>query len=114
MLTILTENLTFINITYSILFILALSSLNVYGIIIQGSANVIKYDHLGVLRSASQMISYEITIVLVLLPVIFFSKSLNFLNIAVNQYKTLDFLFPALPLVIVLFISILAETNRAP
>jgi NADH-quinone oxidoreductase subunit H len=114
MLTFFTENFTFVNISYSLLFILTLSSLNVYGIIIAGWSSGTKYAHLGGLRSASQMISYEVAVGLTLLPIVFFSKTLNFTEILLSEAHTLYFLFPGLPLSLIFFISMLAETNRAP
>jgi NADH-quinone oxidoreductase subunit H len=102
------------NVRYSLLFILAISSLNVYGIIIAGWASNSKYSFLGSLRSAAQMISYEVSIGLVILPVILLSGSLNFTKIVFVQSQTVWFIFPLLPCAIVFFISMLAETNRAP
>jgi len=72
------------DINYAILFILAISSLNVYGIIIAGWSSNSKYAFLGALRSAAQMISYEVSIGLVILPVILLSGSLNF-SLIINQ-----------------------------
>ena len=102
------------NINYTILFVLAISSLNVYGIIIAGWASNSKYAFLGALRSAAQMISYEVSIGLVILPVILLSGSLNFINIVSMQKQTGWFVFPLFPCAIIFFISMLAETNRAP
>jgi NADH-quinone oxidoreductase subunit H len=102
------------NIRYSLLFILAISSLNVYGIIIAGWASNSKYSFLGSLRSAAQMISYEVSIGLVILPVILLSGALNFTKIVFVQSQTIWFIFPLLPCAIIFFISMLAETNRAP
>ena len=102
------------NISYGILFIMAISSLNVYGIIIAGWASNSKYAFLGSLRSAAQMISYEVSIGLVILPVILMSGSLNFLDIIISQSKNGWFIFPLLPSAIIFFISMIAETNRAP
>jgi len=82
------ENILFstvANINYTILFILAISSLNVYGIIIAGWASNSKYAFLGSLRSSAQMISYEVAIGLIILPVIFLSGSLNFTKIVFIQ-----------------------------
>jgi NADH-quinone oxidoreductase subunit H len=102
------------NITYSILFILAISGLNVYGIIIAGWASNSKYAFLGSLRSSAQMISYEVSLSLLILPVILLAGSLNFTHIVTVQQKTGWFIFPLLPCGILFFISMLAETNRAP
>lgn len=99
---------------FGILFILALSSLNVYGIILGGWASNSKYAFLGALRSASQMIPYEVSIGLTILPVIILSGSFNLTEIIIIQEKTIWFIFPLLPCFIIFFISMLAETNRAP
>lgn len=93
---------------------MAISSLNVYGIIIAGWASNSKYAFLGALRSAAQMISYEVSIGLVILPVILMSGSLNFVEIVIAQNKNGWFVFPLLPSAIIFFISMIAETNRAP
>lgn len=105
---------TVADISYGVLFILAVSGLNVYGIIIAGWASNSKYAFLGSLRSAAQMISYEVSLGLLILPVILFSGSLNFTEIVAAQEKTGWFVFPLLPCAIMFFISMLAETNRAP
>ena len=102
------------NINYSILYILAISSLNVYGIIIAGWASNSKYAFLGSLRSAAQMISYEVSIGLIILPIILLSGTLNFTKIVMCQENTIWFLLPLLPCAIIFFISMLAETNRTP
>jgi NADH-quinone oxidoreductase subunit H len=102
------------NIQYSLLIILAISSLSVYSLIIAGWASNSKYAFLGSLRSAAQIISYEVSISLVVLPVIFLAGSLNFTNIIETQRITTLFLLPLLPLSIIFFIAIIAETNRTP
>jgi NADH-quinone oxidoreductase subunit H len=102
------------NINYAILFLLAISSLNVYGIIIAGWASNSKYAFLGSLRSAAQMISYEVSIGLVILPVIMLAGSLNFTQIIFAQQCTIWYGIPLLPCAIIFFISMLAETNRTP
>lgn len=102
------------NIKCGLLFLLAISSLNVYGIIIAGWASNSKYAFLGSLRSAAQMISYEVAIGLVILPVILLAGSLNLAEIVYVQSITGWFIFPLLPCAIIFFISMLAETNRAP
>ena len=98
----------------SILFILAISSLNVYGIIIAGWASNSKYAFLGSLRSAAQMISYEVSIGLTVLPVILLAGSSNFTEIILAQNRTVWFAAPLLPCATIFFVSMLAETNRAP
>lgn len=102
------------DINYGILFLLAISSLNVYGIILGGWASNSKYAFLGALRSAAQMISYEVSIGLTLLPVLLLVGSLNLMDIILIQENTIWFIFPLFPCAIIFFISMLAETNRAP
>jgi NADH-quinone oxidoreductase subunit H len=102
------------DVRYGLLITLALSSLTVYGIIIAGWASNSKYAFLGALRSAAQMISYEVSISLVLIPVIFLAGSLNFAEIVVSQDVTIWFIFPLLPLALIFLISMVAETNRTP
>lgn len=114
----LTNHLNEVNSTsifpYTILFILTISSLNVYGIIIAGWASNSKYAFLGALRSAAQMISYEVSIGLVLLPVALLSGTLNITKIVQSQSETGWYFLPLLPCTIIFFISMLAETNRTP
>lgn len=102
------------DVRYGLLVILALSSLSVYGLILAGWASNSKYAFLGALRSAAQMISYEVSISLVLIPVIFLSGSLNFTEIISTQINTIWYVVPLFPLAIIFFISIIAETNRTP
>lgn len=102
------------DISYGILFILAISGFNVYGLIVAGWASNSKYAFLGSLRSAAQMISYEVSLGLLLLPVILLAGSLNFTEIVVAQGNNGWFFFPLFPCAVMFFISMLAETNRAP
>lgn len=102
------------NIHCGVLFLLAISSLNVYGIIVAGWASNSKYAFLGSLRSAAQMISYEVSIGLAILPVIVLAGSLNLSEIVYIQSVTIWFLLPLMPSAIIFFISMLAETNRSP
>jgi NADH-quinone oxidoreductase subunit H len=102
------------DVRYGLLVILALSSLSVYGLIIAGWSSSSKYAFLGALRSAAQMISYEVSISLVIIPVIFMAGSLNFTEIVMAQTETVNFVAPLLPLSIIFFISMIAETNRTP
>jgi len=102
------------NLRYGLLFILALSSLTVYSIILAGWSSNSKYAFLGALRSAAQMISYEVSISLALLPVILLSGSLNLTAIVYGQIGTVWYLFPLLPIALVFLVSMLAETNRTP
>ena len=96
-----------------ILYLLAISSLGVYGIIIGGWSSNSKYSFLGALRSTAQMISYELTIGFCILSVIICAKSLNLISIVFAQ-KTVWFCFPLFPIFLIFFISCLAETNRHP
>lgn len=95
-------------------FIFALSSINVYSILMSGWSSNSKYAFLGALRAAAQMISYEISIGLLIITVIFIVGSLNLTNINLVQTQTTWFILPLLPVGLMFFISCLAETNRAP
>lgn len=101
------------DINVGILYIFAISSLGVYGVIMGGWASNSKYPFLGALRSAAQMVSYEVSIGLVIICVLLCVGSLNLTDI-VNAQKTVWFAIPLLPMFIVFFISALAETNRPP
>lgn len=103
----------FANIDLGVMYILAISSLNVYGIIMAGWSSNSKYAFLGSLRGAAQMISYEISIGLIIASVLLCAGTLNLTKIVLAQ-KTIWYIFPLLPLGIMFFISILAETNRIP
>lgn len=102
------------NLNNNLLFVLVISSLGVYGILLSGWGSNSKYALLGSLRSVSQMISYEVSISLIIIPIVLLSGSLNLNEIIIKQNETIWFLFPLFPLAIIFFISILAETNRAP
>jgi NADH-quinone oxidoreductase subunit H len=97
-----------------VVYLLAISSLGVYGIILAGWASNSKYALLGALRAVALMISYEVAIGLSLLPVVMLSESLNLTTIIVTQIDRGLNIFPLLPAAVIFFISILAETNRAP
>ncbi len=101
------------NINVGVLYLFAISSLGVYGIIIAGWASNSKYAFLGALRSAAQMVSYEVSIGLVIVCVLLCVGSLN-LNDIVRAQSRVWFCIPLLPMFVVFFISSLAETNRAP
>lgn len=103
-----------LNIYYSILYILIVSSFGVYGIILAGWSSNSKYSFIGMHRAISQALSYEIVISLCLVLVILFSQSLCLDQIIYIQGQTVWFLFPLLPVAIIFFVSILAETNRTP
>ncbi|HUC11519.1 MAG TPA: NADH-quinone oxidoreductase subunit NuoH [Stellaceae bacterium] len=101
------------NINVGILYLFAISSLGVYGIILAGWASNSRYAFLGALRSAAQMVSYEVAIGFVLVTVLLCAGSLNLSKI-VEAQRTIWFVVPLLPMAVVFFISGLAETNRAP
>jgi NADH-quinone oxidoreductase subunit H len=101
------------NINVGILYLFAISSLGVYGIIIAGWASNSKYAFLGALRSAAQMVSYEVSMGFVIVTVLLCVGSLNLNDIVLAQ-RTVWFAIPLFPMFIVFFISGLAETNRAP
>ncbi len=101
------------NINVGILYIFAISSLSVYGIIMGGWASNSKYPFLGAIRSAAQMISYEVSIGIIIINVLLCVGSLN-LNEIVLAQKNVWFIFPLFPMFVVFFISALAETNRPP
>jgi NADH-quinone oxidoreductase subunit H len=101
------------NINAGILYLLAISSLGVYGIIIAGWASNSKYAFLGALRSAAQMVSYEVSMGFVIVTVLLCVGSLNLNDIVLAQ-RHIWFAIPLLPMFVIFFISGLAETNRAP
>ncbi|MGE4480947.1 NADH-quinone oxidoreductase subunit NuoH [Acidocella sp.] len=101
------------NINVGVLYLFAISSLGVYGVIIAGWASNSKYAFLGALRSAAQMVSYEVSMGFVMVTVLILAGTLN-LNEIVNAQRHLWFAVPLFPLFIIFFISGLAETNRAP
>lgn len=101
------------NINVGILYLFAISSLSVYGIIMAGWASNSKYAFMGALRSAAQMVSYEVSIGLVIVTVLVCVGSLNLSDI-VHAQKSVWYVFPLFPMFVVFFISALAETNRAP
>lgn len=102
------------NFDYSLLLVYAFSSLGVYGIIGAGWTSNSKYAFLGSLRSAAQMISYEVSITLLLLPVVACANSFNLIEIVKQQSIATWYIIPLFPIFIIFFISILAEANRAP
>ena len=101
------------DINVGILYLFAISSLGVYGIIIAGWATNSKYAFLGAMRSAAQMVSYEVSMGFVMVSVLLCAGSLNLTDIVLAQQK-IWFCIPLFPMFIVFFISALAETNRAP
>ena len=101
------------DINVGILYIFAISSLGVYGVIMGGWASNSKYAFLGALRSAAQMVSYEVSIGFVIITVLLTAGSLNLSDIVTAQ-KGLWFFIPHFPMFVIFFISALAETNRPP
>ena len=101
------------DINVGIMYLFAISSLGVYGIIMAGWASNSKYPFLGALRSAAQMVSYEVSIGFVIITVLLCVGSLNLTKI-VEAQQTVWFAIPLLPMFIIFFISALAETNRLP
>lgn len=107
------NQLVIADLNLGILYLFAISSLNVYGILLAGWSSNSKYAYLGALRSAAQMISYEISIGFIVLTTILCTGSFNLNNIILAQTKTWFFI-PLFPMFIIFYISILAETNRHP
>ena len=103
----------YVDVDLSLLFIFAVSSLGVYGIILSGWSSNSRYAFFGSLRSAAQMVSYEVAIGLILVTVLVCVGSLNFFSIILFQ-EFLFFLVPLFPIFFMFLVSILAETNRAP
>ena len=107
------ENQVLANINVGILYIFAVSSLGVYGIIMGGWASNSKYPFLGSIRSAAQMVSYEVSIGIIIINVLLCVGSLNLNDIVIAQQK-IWFVIPLFPMFVIFFISALAETNRPP
>ena len=107
------ENQVLANINVGILYIFAVSSLGVYGIIMGGWASNSKYPFLGAIRSAAQMVSYEVSIGIIIINVLLCVGSLNLNDIVIAQ-KKIWFVIPLFPMFVIFFISALAETNRPP
>jgi len=109
----LTENFVIADINVGVTYLLATSSLGVYGIIISGWASNSKYAFLGAIRSSAQMISYEVSIGLIIISVILCSGSLNLKEIVLSQSDRW-YVWPMFPMFILFLVSALAETNRLP
>lgn len=103
-----------IDLELSLLLIFALSSIGVYAILGSGWSSNSKYAFIGALRAAAQMISYEVSIGLIIMSVILISGSFNLSSIITSQKQGIIFLIPLLPAALMFFVSCLAETNRAP
>ena len=107
------EGVVLADIHVGLLYIFAVSSLGVYGIITAGWSSNSKYGFLGALRSAAQMVSYKVSIGLILITVLLCVGSLNLTDVVLAQ-QSIWFCIPLFPLLILFFISCLAETNRRP
>ncbi len=112
------EGLVISDINVGILYLFAISSLGVYGVIMSGWASNSKYPFLGALRSAAQMVSYEVSMGFVIITVLILVGSLNLSDIVLAQqgdYGLFNwFWLPLLPMFVIFFVSVLAETNRSP
>ena len=107
------QGMVIADINVGILYLFAISSLGVYGIVVAGWASNSKYAFLGALRSAAQMVSYEVSIGFVIVTVLMCAGSMN-ISAIVEAQKTVWFFIPLFPMFILFFISGLAETNRTP
>jgi len=102
------------DLSYGLIYIYAISSLSVYGIILAGWVSNSKYPFLGALRSAAQMISYEVSIGLIFVTIAYSAHSLNLTDIVYAQEVNHFFIILLFPLAVIFLISVVAETNRAP
>ena len=107
------EELVLADINVGVLYLFAVSSLGVYGIIMGGWASNSKYPFLGAIRSAAQMVSYEVSIGIIIINVLLCVGSLNLKDIVIAQ-KEMWYVIPLFPMFVIFFISALAETNRPP
>ena len=107
------DNFVLADINVGILYLFAVSSLGVYGIIMGGWSSNSKYPFLGAIRSAAQMVSYEVSIGVIIINVLLCVGSLNLTDIVLAQEK-IWFIIPLFPMFVIFFISALAETNRPP
>ena len=107
------DGMVLADINVGILFLFAISSLGVYGILMAGWSSNSMYSFLGAVRSAAQMVSYEVSMGFVIITVLMFVGSLNLSDIVMAQ-QTVWFIVPLFPMAVIFFISILAETNRHP
>nr|AER54522.1 NADH dehydrogenase subunit 1 [Chrysaora sp. EK-2011]AET13243.1 NADH dehydrogenase subunit 1 [Periphylla periphylla] len=97
-----------------LLFIFVISSISVYAVLMSGWASTSKYAFLGSLRAAAQMISYEVALGLILISILLITGSLSLTKITFLQNNTIMFMIPLFPAALMFFVSIVAETNRAP
>ena len=107
------DSIVFVDINVGVLYLLAISALNVYGIIIAGWSSNSKYSFLGALRSTAQMISYEVSIGFITINLCLFSGSFN-LNEIIFAQRYNWYVLPSLPIFVIFYISMLAETNLHP
>jgi len=107
------ENLVLANVNVGVLYLFSISSLSVYGIVLSGWSSNSKYAFLGSLRSASQMISYEVSLGFIVISVVLCAGSFNLSTIVLAQ-EQIWFIFPLFPMFFMFFVSALAETNRHP
>ena len=107
------EGMVLANINVGVLYLFAISSLGVYGVLMAGWASNSKYAFLGALRSTAQMVSYEVSMGFVLITVLLCVGSLNLTDVVMAQ-KDMWFIIPLFPMAVIFFISALAETNRVP
>merc|ERR1712048_1146040 len=107
------ENCVLSDLNIGILYLLAISSLSVYGIILAGWSSNSKYSFLGAIRSSAQMISYEVSIGFIILSVVICSNSFNLTQVVLSQ-SNIWYIIPLFPMFIIFAISMLAETNRHP
>lgn len=107
------ESMVFADVHLGLLYLFAVSSLGVYGVLISGWASNSKYAFLGGLRSASQMVSYEVSFGLIIMNVLMCAGTLNLTDLVLAQ-EDVWYILPFFPVFVMFFVSILAETNRAP
>ncbi|HIP08295.1 MAG TPA: NADH-quinone oxidoreductase subunit NuoH [Rhodospirillales bacterium] len=108
------NGLVIANINVGVLYLFAISSLGVYGILMAGWSSNSKYAFLGGLRAAAQMVSYEVSMGFIIITVLLVAGSLNLSDIVRAQQETIWFVVPLFPMAIIFFITTLAETNRHP
>lgn len=108
------NGLVIANINVGVLYLFAISSLGVYGVLMAGWSSNSKYAFLGGLRSAAQMVSYEVSMGFIIITVLLVAGSLNLSDIVRAQQETIWFVIPLFPMAIIFFITTLAETNRHP
>ena len=108
------NGLVIANINVGVLYLFAISSLGVYGVLMAGWSSNSKYAFLGGLRSAAQMVSYEVSMGFIIITGLLVAGSLNLSDIVRAQQETIWFVVPLFPMAIIFFISTLAETNRHP